>query len=533
MSVVANETNTTGKHPIAARRSSHAFARTSADLLACLTIAFGVAAVLAWHLGWIQAFQLVPGANVVAYNTALAFVVLGVASLASGRQKWVVAVCTSVVALLAIVTLLEYAVGRSLGIATVFFRPYPVGDMLPTGRISPNAALELLFASTAILIVSFRPGVGWAHVTSAVMGCLMGALGAAALLGYVFDVPTAYGWGEFTDMAPTTATVSMAMAAVVIALSFRNPKQPAGELPGWLPVPIGIAILTLAGAMASAVATLPGRTHVVLSVTILTSGILQAVLVSGVVLVLQRLGRTRAALEIQAAELARSNAELEHFAYVASHDLQEPLRMIASYGELLDRNLAGTLDEKTNRYLAYMVDGATRMQRLINDLLAYSRVGTQGGRAAVTEPEAVLARVCDSLSLRMTDVAGRVTNDSLPAVLADPMQLEAVFQNLITNALKFTAGSPPRIHVTAEGQGDMIHLAVSDNGIGIDPAYFDRIFVLFQRLHGSGKYPGSGLGLAITKKIVERHGGSIWVESVPGGGSTFHFTLPAAQVAAA
>jgi PAS domain S-box-containing protein len=230
-------------------------------------------------------------------------------------------------------------------------------------------------------------------------------------------------------------------------------------------------------------------------------------------------------LAARTGELERSNAELEQFAYVASHDLQEPLRMVASYTQLLARRYRGRLDEDAEEFIGYAVDGVTRMQALINDLLAYSRVGTRGGAFEPVDTGAVLDRVLASLGPAMEDAGATVTHGPLPTVRGDAVQLGQLLQNLVGNAVKFRGDAPPRVHVSAErGPGEWV-FSVADNGIGIDPEYAERIFVIFQRLHTRAEYPGTGIGLAICKKIVERHGGRIWPEPAPGGGTVFRFTL--------
>jgi signal transduction histidine kinase len=227
-------------------------------------------------------------------------------------------------------------------------------------------------------------------------------------------------------------------------------------------------------------------------------------------------------------ELARSNRELEEFAYVASHDLQEPLRMVASYCELLSQRYRGKLDEKADKYIDYAVDGARRMQQLISHLLQYSRVGTKAQALQPTDAGAVVSSVIVGLQNVVEASRAVIVCGPLPAVQADEVQLGQVFQNLIGNALKFHGEPAPRIQVNAEVVEKMVRFSVSDNGIGIEKDGSGRIFQMFQRLHTREKYEGSGMGLAIVKKIVEQHGGKIWFESVPGQGTTFYFTLQAA-----
>ncbi|HEX2333195.1 MAG TPA: PAS domain S-box protein [Burkholderiales bacterium] len=236
-----------------------------------------------------------------------------------------------------------------------------------------------------------------------------------------------------------------------------------------------------------------------------------------------------AALSEAHEELKRSNAELEQFAYVASHDLQEPLRMVASYTQLLARRYDDRLDEDAREFMAYIVDGASRMKQLIEDLLAYSRLGTKGVDFKRVSADAALRRALFSLRTAIEETGAMVTRDPMPTLAADEIQLGQLFQNLIGNALKFRSASVPRINIAVKESTEEYSFEVRDNGIGIEPQYYERIFMVFQRLHNKGEYPGTGIGLAICKKVVERHGGRIWVESRPGEGSSFFFTLPKEQ----
>lgn len=237
--------------------------------------------------------------------------------------------------------------------------------------------------------------------------------------------------------------------------------------------------------------------------------------------------QARQELKSAIADLARSNQELAQFAYVASHDLREPLRKIRSYSDLLVKRYQGKLDKRADKYIAYITDATQRMQSLISDLLTYSRVSKPELVPERTDLEKILKQTLTDLSPLIKENQAVITSDALPVVNANPTQMAQLLQNLITNGLKFRTQQPPYLHITATREGQFWQIAVQDNGIGIEPQYRDRIFVIFQRLHYREEYPGTGIGLAVCKKIVERHGGQIWVESELGQGSTFYFTLPA------
>lgn len=228
------------------------------------------------------------------------------------------------------------------------------------------------------------------------------------------------------------------------------------------------------------------------------------------------------------ADLSRSNRELEQFAHVASHDLQEPLRMVASYVQLLEKKYKGRLDEKADSYIHYAVDGAVRMQKLIEGLLAYSRIARKGAEFRPVDMNDVYDEAASNLASSIEESRAVVSSDRLPMVSGDETQLVQLMQNLIGNGIKYRkADLPPRVHVSAKREGRAWVFSVSDNGIGIEKKHYDRIFLIFQRLHTREEYPGTGIGLSLCKRIVERHHGRIWVESVPGEGTIFYFSLPA------
>jgi light-regulated signal transduction histidine kinase (bacteriophytochrome) len=231
-------------------------------------------------------------------------------------------------------------------------------------------------------------------------------------------------------------------------------------------------------------------------------------------------------LEDTVDQLQQSNDRLKQFAYAASHDLQEPLRMVSSYLQLLEDRYRDDLDEEAQEFIDFAVDGADRMRAMVDDLLAYSRVEQSDGEFDSVDCDALLERVTDDLQVQIAENDAEIVADSLPTVTADSEQLEQLFSNLVSNAIKYSGDDPPRIEISADRRGDYWEISVDDNGIGMDPEKTDRIFEVFKRLHHDDEYPGTGIGLSLCQEIVENHGGDIWAESEPGEGSTFRFTLP-------
>ena len=252
--------------------------------------------------------------------------------------------------------------------------------------------------------------------------------------------------------------------------------------------------------------------------------------------IVHELGEVDAArerVERQALELSRSNADLEQFAYVASHDLQEPLRKIASFCQALQTRYRGQLDERADQYIDFAVDGAKRMQTLINDLLAFSRVGRDGARHVPVALSGVLAAAVDALAGPIEETGARIEAGELPVVWGDESLLRSLFQNLLANSLRCHGAEPPRVTIAASRRDGSWEITFADNGIGIEPEYAERVFLIFQRLHGRDAYEGSGIGLALARRIVEYHGGQIWLDTGYKGGASFHIMLPAREDAGA
>jgi light-regulated signal transduction histidine kinase (bacteriophytochrome) len=240
----------------------------------------------------------------------------------------------------------------------------------------------------------------------------------------------------------------------------------------------------------------------------------------------ERYSELTRSLQKRASELAESNAELERFAYVASHDLQEPLRMVTSFLQLLEKRYKDKLDKKAHEYIEFAVDGAERMKRLILDLLEYSRVNTSTEGKENVDLNAIIKELKVTYKSLLSETGGHLTTGQLPIVKGSRTQLLQLFQNIVGNAIKYKSAEPPKIHISCIEHDADYEFAISDNGIGINPRFFHKIFIIFQRLHNRDHYGGTGIGLAICKKIIEKHGGKIWVESEIGKGSTFYFTLP-------
>jgi len=464
------------------------------------------------------------------------------------RSRRAAQACASVVVLIGFLTLVEYVSGVDLGIDQLLFEELPGAvSTAYQGRMPVYAALSFLMVGSALLVLDreTRSGYRPAQFLSLITGVI--ALLIVVHYGFHLSVPPHLG-AMYPEM-PLHGAIAFAFASAGIQLA-RPDRGMVTVLtstgvggtvarrliPVCLVVPFALDVLTLAGEEAGLYDE-DTRTA------------LHSVLVTGVLLIvvffvsryLDRVDAerrlTKGRLEAAVEELGRSNADLERFAAVASHDLQEPLRMVTSYVQLLARRYKGRLDADADEFIGFAADGANRMQRLINDLLAYARLSKQGGPFVQTDAEAALQRALVNLQVAIDESHAVVTHDPLPSVTGDATQFVQLLQNLVGNALKFRNDTSPQVHISARrrqgrsaGQTEWV-FSVRDNGIGIDPQYADQIFVMFRRLHSREAYAGTGIGLAICRRIVERHGGRIWVESESGKGATFCFTIPVQGVA--
>ncbi|MHB8859158.1 MAG: sensor histidine kinase [Thermoleophilia bacterium] len=413
---------------------------------------------------------------------------------------------------------------------------------IPEGRMSLIAAVMFLVLNLAVLILGLGSRSKPFHKSvAACLGALVTVGGGITLLGYLYGTPLLYGGS--TRPVALLAALSFTLLGAALIIGAGKDSWPLGYFVGngvraqilRTVLPLVAGFIALEGWLDAVVPNRFDTNPVYVSV-------ITAIVFLGIALyiftkVAQKIGdavdradrerdlaeaRRQAALE----ELERSNAELQQFAYVASHDLQEPLRVITSYVQLISRRYAELVDDEGREFIDFIVSGTKRMHDLINDLLAYSRAGGRSKPPVALDSNDALNQALANLEVSIKEKGAVINRGMLPEVVGDENQLAQLFQNLIGNAIKYSGDKEPRIDIGADGSDDFWRFSVSDDGIGFDPKYAEKIFVIFQKLHGHERYAGTGIGLAISKRIVEKHGGRIWVESEPGKGSTFYFTIP-------
>lgn len=466
--------------------------------------------------------------------------------------------------LLGTATLAEYVFSVDLYIDRALIHNF-VGRSAFPGRIGPNVAFGFVLTGAVLWWASERMRQ-WKWIGAmGLLSAVVFATGAASVFGYLTGLPSHGWWVQVTPrIGALDAAIGFALlGSGLLLVVWRRDSEQEARFSSWLLAAVAAGGLTVALCFGHALSALnldrtteiareagwdPEEVAAVVqavqgNLPIMLAGIGVLVTFLMVLMANQTLASRRQALKLadeirerrkveaaltrKAAELEHSNSELRDFAHIASHDLQEPLRPIASFSQLLADRYRGKLDADADEFIRYLVQGAMRLQALIDGLLTYSRFETRPGQFTATDSAAVLNDALANLSVALRDTGGEVTHNPLPMVRADPAQLCQVFQNLIGNALKFHGAEKPKVHISADRASGAWHFSVRDNGIGIDAQFADKIFVMFQRLHSGEEYPGTGVGLAICKKIVERHGGKIWVKSEPGRGSTFWFSIPA------
>jgi len=497
-------------------------------------------------LGWLFHVQILKSAapNFIAMNplTAILFILCGAALIRAsekGRKlpDKVVLACAVVILLGGAMKIAECVLHFELNFDQLFFRnevisPGPFGP----SEIAMNTAISFICCGMALLFLDVETRRGFRPAQVAIV--MVGLIALLALIGYAYRVLPLYTFGSRLPMALNSAIGFELFAVAALAVRPRRglmmvitSDTTGGSMARRL-LPAAILIPLILGALRfssekhgffeieSGISLFAFANIVLFTAVIWWNAKLLFRAEQERLKAMEKLKRTSLDLE-------RSNTELQQFAYVASHDLTEPLRMITSYLELLSSRAKGKLGGEEQEFIGYAVDGARRMQTLIQDLLAYARVDTRGRPLEPVDCERVLETAMANLKLAIEESHAVVQHERLPIVEGDVVQLTQVFQNLIGNAIKFRGSAPPRINIGAQRNNGEWLFQVKDNGIGIDPKNFSRIFVLFQRLHTRQEYPGTGMGLAICKKIIERHGGKIWAESKPGEGTTFFFTIPA------
>ena len=507
-------------------------------------IVMGALVLAGWAFGLRPLLHVFPTLVAMNPTTALGLVLAGSCFWVlnhPGRPHWkpphaLTRALAAGIALLGFLRLLDCVAGLDLRIDQLLFAGKLSDSKYPPSEMAPNTALDLLLCGLGLLLLDLRSRRGLCLAQGMIL--IAGWIALLAVIGYTYHVLLFYRLGPGLPMALDTAVgIGLFCTAVLTAhpdrgvLAILTSRTTGGAMARRL-LPMAILIPWGLGAMllVSEQAGFFGKEFAVALFAVASIILFTFLLWWNAKLLyrvdIERLGAENKLRQARA-NLERSNTDLQQFAYLASHDLFEPLRMVTSYLQLLEQRYDGKLDQQGREFVGFAIEGARRMQALIHDLLEYSRLEIRGRAFEPTNTEQVLEDALTNLKVAVEESRATITHESLPTVMGDRGQLTQLFQNLIGNALKFRGAHPVQVKLHAERRGREWLFVLRDNGIGIEPKDFERVFLIFQRLHTRHEYPGTGMGLAICKKIVERHGGRIWVESVPGSGATFFFTLPA------
>jgi len=516
--------------------------KTVSEILSIIIIIIGIIVLIGWAFD-IPLFKS-PGPDfpTIKSNVALCFILIG-ASLWLQQTKRInvhnrraAQILATIVLIIGLLTFIEHIFNLNFGLDQILFmEPYGALNTSSPNRIAFIAAIELVIISTALLILDKKVNK---HAPAQYLMILGGILALMVLLGYLYNAPEFYQIYYYN-----AASIYEGISFMLILLAVLAARPETGFIKvltsGEYGSVFGLRILLVLAVISIFLGWLRilgqnmgyysaafGTALYTISVLIILS-----IFVWNSILSFNKTDRKRKEankeLKKNLEELERSNRELQSFAFITSHDLQEPLRTMASYAQLIERRYKGQLDPDADEFLEYMVGGAKRMKSMIQGLLDYSQVEAKSNQFKEISAEKALDNALSNLQYSIDQCHAEVKHDPLPWIFADESQIVRVFQNLIGNALKFRKkDETPKIHISAKKDDNEWIFSVKDNGIGIEDQYFDKIFEVFKRLHAIGEYSGAGIGLSIVKRIIDRHGGHMWVKSSPGKGSTFYFTIP-------
>ena len=516
--------------------------KTVSEILSIILIIIGFIILIGWAFN-IPIFKSPgPEFSTIKSNIALCLILIG-ASLWLQQTKRInvhnrraAQILAIIVLIIGLLTIIEHIFNLNLGLDQILFiEPYGATNTFSPNRISLITAIELVITSISLLILDKKVNK---HVPAQYLMILVGILALMVLLGYLYNAPEFY---QIYYYNAASIYGGLSFMLIFLAVLAARPETgfmkvlTSGEYGSvfGIRILIALAVISIFLGWSRIVGQNLGYYSAAFGTALYTISILiiLSILVWNSILSLNKTDRERKEanneLKKNLEELERSNKELQSFTHITSHDLQEPLRTIASYSQLIERRYKGQLDSDADEFLEYMVSDAKRMKSMIQGLLDYSHVEARSDKFKEVNTKKALDTALSNLQYSINQCHAEVTHDPLPIIFADECQIVSVFQNLIDNALKFQKrDETPKIHISAKKHDNEWIFSVKDNGIGIEDQYLNIIFEVFKRLHAVGEYEGAGIGLAIVKRIIDRHGGHIWVESSPGYGSTFYFTIP-------